>query len=404
MSKRKKKFPSIKKYFLSLVDKQQYPKPSELKRKYEEEYPEAKIRTLTAYQLMMQRAGFDKETRVLKRVEKRKEASTKDILEYEQVKAYIENSTNGGVQQTQIKNQLRNLRKIWELMGKTDPLGWTYTDLMTKIKEVVPMVEVHGRLEFSVKGRVKSLLSPVSTMFVGILPKNWSQALTRKAGELKDHFTFYEYEEFKKAIVDSIELSMEGWIALFDCQVNLGCREGTQLDTGILSLKWQDINYKAKTCKLREKGGRGNAKRQWKNLPLDLFVWLNGWDNLMKYHKQKFGYIPTDQNHEKGRVFPIKYAEYLKQFHVIRKGANGRISGKGETLRPHILRKTHANWCAKIGIPIELICGNFPNGQFGVGWDNPMILMKYYLEEADASKIEKTKKDMNERMVKLGLV
>jgi hypothetical protein len=48
------------------------------------------------------------------------------------------------------------------------------------------------------------------------------------------------------------------------------------------------------------------------------------------------------------------------------------------------------------------ICGDFPNGRNGVGWDNPKILLDFYVE-VEEDEYEETDKKAAERMVKLGL-
>ena len=115
------------------------------------------------------------------------------------------------------------------------------------------------------------------------------------------------------------------------------------------------------------------------------------------------GYEPSNDWHESGRVFPVHYETYQTHFHDTRRKCKGRISGNKETLKPHILRKTHAQWEVKFWVPLQDICGQFPDGFFGVGWDNPQILLKYYVTlESEAT--EKAFIQANERMIKLGVI
>ena len=356
---------------------------------------DAPPKSLASIQMCLRRMGLDKEARQEKREELRAEES-QDIENYQQVKDYIANAEGGNVTQKQIKKQLKYLRQLWELMDKTNPNDWTYEQVTKKIETIVPKeVDERGRVSWTKKGTVKNLLSPLSTMWQGKLPKNWSSGLQRDAGELKDHLTFEEFKEFINELRDTPEMSVEGWRALFELQVNLGCREGVNGKTGILSLKWQDINFELMRCSLHEKGGRGKAGRIWRNLPLDLFDWIHGFEDLLIWHRQQNE--PT-----KGKVFPVTYNEYSKMFHETRKRGNGRIAQKSETLRPHIFRKTHAQWLVKMWVPLDMICGVFPDGFFGVGWDNPEIPMKYYITPEERLR-EKAIQQFKEREEELGL-
>ena len=124
----------------------------------------------------------------------------------------------------------------------------------------------------------------------------------------------------------------------------------------------------------------------------------------MLYHQKKYGYTSTNDHHEIGPAFPgVFYKEYSAQFHETRSRCNGRISGDKETMKPHIFRKTHGQWLVKLWVPVEQICGIFPDGYFGVGWDNPKILLKYYVTLEDEQRF-KAEQQAAERMQALHLV
>lgn len=397
----KKKFPKTKDFALKQIEKGVF-KPSVIKEEYEKQYPDAKEKTIQCWAQAIKRLGYDKETRIEEREKQEKEQAEKDIFDYQQVQDYLKVS---GRTERQKERQLHYLRELWVMMGKTNPNTWTYTDLMTCIEKHIPKIkDDRGREIFEHRGKVKLLLSPVSTMFAGKLPKGWGKELEREAGELKDHFTQEEFNEYCSALTDTEKLSLEGWNAVYRIQVNTTCREGSRNINGIMGLRWENIDYNKRRCSMKEKGGRGNASRTWKNLPMDFFPQLKAWQYLMKYHKQLFGYIPTNQKHETGRVFKsILYADYLEQFHNTRKRANGRIAGEGETLKPHIFRKTSAQWKIDYGLHLEEVCGVFPDGYYGVGWDNPAILLKYYVEMSKKRKAE-TDQMLQEEFKKRGYV
>jgi integrase len=380
-------------------------RPVDIKREFEALYPKQKPKTLEAYLWQCKKLGLTKEIRDQKGVDVARKESQKHVLDYPEVQTYILAAGQGRIQNRTIEGQKKGLIKIWEIMGRTDPHNWTYNDILINIEKVYPKAEDNrGRMTFSKPGAVNRLLSAINTIFPSPIrvPKGFGTGLAREAGELKDFFTFDEFNLFIENLTDTCSLSKEGWEALYKAQVNMGCREGNLGKIGIVSLLWEDIDYSRKRCSLREKGGRGNAGRIWMNLPLDLFPWLNGWNALMIYHKQRFGYVPTNERHETGNVFAVSYDEYRHQFYTTRKRCNGRISGDKETMRPHILRKTHAQWLVKLWVPIEQICGLFPDGHFGVGWDNPKILLKYYVTLEDEQRF-KAEQQANERMKVLGL-
>lgn len=386
-------------------------RPSDMKREYEAAYPRAKPKTLEAYLWHCQKLGLTKEKRDAAGIEVARKESQKHILDYPEIGKYVLAAGQGRLQENTVTEQKKTITQMWEIMQRTNPHEWTYESILTNLETKYPKVtDNRGRTGFSKPAAVNKLLSSVSTIFPGILPKGFGSGLTREAGELKDFFTFDEFDLFIGNLTDTFSLSMEGWAACYKAQVNIGSREGSVASeedkgslTGILSLRWEDINYEKRRCSLREKGGRGKAGRIWQNLPLDLFPWLNGWTALMLYHKQQFGYVPSNERHERGPAFKVSYNEYRHQFHDTRKRCNGRIAGDIETMRPHVIRRTHAQWLVKLWVPIEQICGLFPDGHFGVGWDNPKILLKYYVTLEDEQRF-KAEQQAAERMQVLHLV
>ena len=133
-----------------------------------------------------------------------------------------------------------------------------------------------------------------------------------------------------------------------------------------------------------------------------MFYWIEGWEALMKWHEERYGYRPTQDKHESGKCFPVTYDQYRRMFHNTRHRCNSRINQDLETMRPHILRQTHAQWCARLGIPLQWICGQFPYGWYGVGWDDPKILLKYYLM-LETDEMYEINKKMSMRIEKLSL-
>ena len=385
-------------------------RPVDMKAEYEILYPQVKKKTLEAYAWHCKRLGFTKDVRDARAIDVARRDAQMHILDYPEVEKYVLAAGEGRVLERQIEAQKRNITKVWEMMNRTNPHNWTYQNVLKALDEKFPkIVDARGRTTRTKPTAALVLLCAVNTFFPGILPKGFGSGLVREAGELKDHFTFAEFDLFCENLMDTRHLTLEGWDALYKAQVNLGCREGTQTiadgsqsRNGILSLQWDDIDYSLRRCSLHEKGGRGKAGRVWVNLPLDLFPWICGWDALILYHQKRFGYVPTNERHAQGVVFPIHYQEYLDQFHDTRRRCNGRISGKKETLKPHILRKTHGQWLVKLWVPIEQICGIFPDGYFGVGWDNPKILLKYYVTLEDEQRF-KAEQQAVERMKALHL-
>lgn len=400
--RRRKKIPKVK-AFIEQCLKEGIVTPTEMRDIYAKRYN--RERTVECFIMALSRMNMDKNKRDALLIEKQKEEAGRDILEYPQVANYVSAAQVSRIQKRQIDTQLKNLRRLWLLMGQTNPTEWTYQDIIENIKNEIPMKEDdRGRMVFEHPAAVGKLLGAYNTMFPNVLPKGWSTGLTvHAAGELKDYLRFGEFNAYIKNLMDKPELSQEGWGALTCAHVNTAAREGTKLVTGILSLKWENIDYSMKRCKIRDKGGRGNAARLWKNVPLDLFEWLHGFFKLRRFHFQRFGYYPTNERHGAGRCFPITYKQFNSNFHETRKRCGGRIAKDLATMRLHIFRKTHAQWCKKLRVPLELICGDFPNGLFGVGWDNPAIPLKYYMEIEEEEVAEATEKSKS-RMIKLGLL
>ena len=135
----------------------------------------------------------------------------------------------------------------------------------------------------------------------------------------------------------------------------------------------------------------------------------------MKWHEQRYGYRPTQARHETGRCFPVSYDQYRRQFHNTRHRCNSRIKQDLETMRPHIFRKTHGQYCKRIGISLENLCGDPTEcpavGRYGVGWDDPKVPLKYYLtkegweyEEQDEKIQQRIKDRVLPQLQRLGLV
>jgi len=73
-------------------------------------------------------------------------------------------------------------------------------------------------------------------------------------------------------------------------------------------------------------------------------------------------------------------------------------------MKPHIFRKTHAQWARRIGVTLENLCGNTESspcvGRYGVGWDDPKVPLKYYLTPEPEEYAEQDKK-ISQRLEKL---
>jgi len=386
--------------------------PSEMCEKYNKTFglEGKKEKSPDAFTKAMRRMGISKEKRLELKHEALKETEVKDIEDYPEVKRYLGFSDFQQIGKRQKESTLRNLRELWVMMGCTNPNTWVFTfeegateenNLIACMKKNIGLNESG---QWNKQNKVLQLLGAFNRTFQGHLPKGWSMGLKREAGELKDFFEFEEFYEFISKIVDMPSLNKEGWEALFKTQLNLGCREGSNLKTGILSLRWENINYNTKRCSIRDKGKKGKPARLWTQIPLDFFHWIHGFDALMRYHEQRFGYRPTQDRHATGRCFPVSYATYLDNFHKIRRSCNSRISQDLETMRPHIFRKTHGQWGKRIGVSLENLCGNTESspciGRYGVGWDDPKVPLKYYLTPEPEEFAEQDQK-IQQRLEKL---
>jgi len=367
-----------------------------------------------AFTMAMRRMGISAKKRLELKHEAMKETEVKDIEDYPEVKRYLGFADFQQVSKEQKETTLRNLRELWNMMGCTNPNTWTFTfeegiaeenNLIDCLKRNIGLDD---KGQWKRKNKVLQLLGAYNRTFQGHLPKGYSMGLKREAGELKDFIEFSEFNDFILNTFDTPQLSKEGWEALYKAQVNEGCREGKGIKgkrgTGILSQRWEDINYNTRRTKIRDKGKKGKPARLWTQVPLDLFHWVHGWDALVKYHEQRFGYRPTQDRHATGRCFPISYDSYRRNFHNVRHRCDSRISQDLETMRPHIFRKTHAQWARRIGVTLENLCGNTESspciGRYGVGWDDPKVPLKYYLTPEPEEYAEQDQK-INQRLEKL---
>jgi len=386
--------------------------PSEMCEKYNRAFglEGKKEKDASSFTKAMRRMGVSASKRLELKHEALKETEVKDIEDYPEVKRYLGFSDFQQIGKRQKVSTLRNLRELWQFMGCTNPNTWVFTfeegateenNLIACLKKNIGLNESG---QWNKQNKVLQLLGAFNRTFMGRLPRGWSMGLKREAGELKDFFEFEEFYEFISKIVDTQSLSKEGWEALFKIQLNLGCREGSNLKTGILSLRWENINYNTKRCKIRDKGKKGKPARLWTQIPLDFFHWIHGFEALMRYHEQRFGYRPTQDRHATGRCFPITYRAYLDNFHRVRRSCNSRINQDLETMRPHIFRKTHGQWGKRIGVSLENLCGNTESspsiGRYGVGWDDPKVPLKYYLTPEPEEFAEQDQK-IQQRLEKL---
>lgn len=422
MTPHKKKIPKVSDFVKECLNPFTEPdfttSPNEMCRLYNERYPrkvkgELKPYVRQAFTMALRRLGVSPDDRITLKREAEKEKELKDIMDYEEVQTYLDYAKYiGHIGKHQINATKKNLRLLftwmvegWEEKGVhksyPNPREWNINILGSCMEKHIGKKE-DG--QWKNNDRVLRIWGAFNRTFQGKLPKGWSMGLKRPAGELKDFFEFNEYESFTASLTDTEDMSLEGWRACYDTQLSMGCREGTKRKTGILSLKWEDVNYKTRRCKIRDKGKKGQPARLWIQVPLDMFPWVKSWEALIKYHQQQYGYIPTQDKHASGRVFPVTYGQYLRQFHSVRKAAGGRIGQQLETMRPHILRKTHAQWAKRIGVTLDNLCGDTtssPNiGRYGVGWDDPKVPMKYYLTK-EPWEYEEQDKTITERLSKL---
>jgi len=387
--------------------------PSDMRDKYNNQYglEGDKAKTSEAFTMAMRRMGISATSRLELKREAMKETEVKDISEYPEVKRYIGFSHYQQIGKGQIDKTLRYLRELWEAMGCTDPKNWSLEgdapkdrNLMLCLQKIVGQNKLG---QWNSSSMVNELLGAFNRTFQGILPKGWSMGLKRDPSELKDFMEFHEFNEFIEKLSDTPEMSKEGWEACYKGEVNSGARGGGKSTrdkalTGILSLQWKNINYDTRRCSIRDKGKKGKPARLWTQVPLDLFYWINGWEALTKWHEQRYGYRPTQEKHGTGRCFPVGYTDYLRMFHRTRHRCSSRISQDLETMRPHILRKTHAQWCKRIGISLENLCGNPQDGigRYGVGWDDPKVPLAYYLTPEPEEYLEQDRK-IQQRLTKL---
>lgn len=381
MSSRKKKLPKVR-VFVETCLTEGITSPSKMRDIYNENFPrkiKGELRPLTsdAFTKALRRLGISSEERIGLKRKAQEEKELKDIMDYDEVKNYLHYSKYvGHVSKAQIENTMRELRTLFTWMVDEEipnPKEWNIKNLGKCMEKHIGMKE-NG--QWKRPSRVLTLWGAYNRCFQGRLPKGWSMGLKRPAGELKDFFEYTEYFSFDSALKDTENMSLEGWKSLFSAEINMGCRGGTTGNTGITSLSWENINFKTKRCKIRDKGKKGQPARLWIQVPLDLFPWVKGWEKLIRWWEQQGK--PTQ-----GKVFTVNYDQYRLQFHRTRKRVGGRISQNLETLRPHIMRKTHAQWAKRMGVTLDNLCGDTtasPNvGRYGVGWDDPKVPMKYYL-------------------------
>jgi integrase len=378
--------------------------PSEICRNYNEKYQtkERKPKTVDAFEKAIRRMGINKDQRI-EMAHQNGASSTKDIEEYPEVKRYLLSGDMQNITNKQKKRTLADLKALYNLMGRSDPHTWKFEELAECMIKNVGKTE-RGN-EWKQPHRVRNLLGSFNRCFQGILPKGWSMGLSGNLGEHKD---FWEVEEFKRFIEgqeDTKHLSREGWQCLFSQQIERGCREGIDEKTGILSATWEQINYETRRTDQIDKGEKGHSQRLWVQVPCDLFnFWLNSWELLVKYHKQVFGYEPTQVHHGTGRMFLTYYEAYRQQFNKIRKKVG--IIGKKKN-SPHILRMTHGQWCKRIGVSLENLCGDCSStpsiGRYGVGWTDPKIPLKFYLTK-EAYEYEEQDQIIVQRLQKQGIL
>lgn len=406
----RRKLPKVRDFVKACIEKEVL-SPSKMRDIYNEKYPSKvkgvlKPKTADAFRKAIRRLGISAEKRLELKHEAQKSKELRDIEEYEEVQRYLDHSrySTAPIGEAQIDKTLKDLRTLWNMMsemGYPNPRDWDIKKLGQCMEKYIGK-DGEG---WKHKNKILRYYGAFNRCFQGKLPKSWSTGLKRPAGELKDFMEYEESAEFCCNIRDTMNMSKEGWEALFKTQLNLGCREGTKLNTGILSLKWENIDYNSRRCKIRDKGKKGQPARLWIGVPLDLFPWINGWEALMKWHEQRYGYRPTQTKHAVGRCFPVDYNQYRVQFHNIRHRCDSRINQDLETMKPHIFRKTHGQYCKRIGVNLEHICGDTTSdvceGRYGVGWTKPEIALKFYLTKEEweyAEQDQKIKERLKDRV------
>ena len=356
--------------------------PSQMAQDYKEQY--GKEVSSTAFTVAMRRMGISPQQRLTLKAEAMKETEVKDISQYDEWTRYFGFADFQQISVPQKKRTAARLRELWEMMNKTNPQTWKFLEGEDSLVQVLKRkIGQNEKGQWNQPHRVMGYLGAYNRTFQGYLPKGWSMGLKRPAGELKDFMEPEVFAEFISLLADTPEMSKEGWISLFECQVSIGCREGSTNETGILSLRWEEINFETLRCKLRDKGEKGHPARLWINLPLDLYPWVNSWSSLMKFHQQQYGYIPDKNRHGNGLVWKVPYEQYRQQFHNTRHKCQTEIRNDDETHVPHIMRKTHAQWCRRMGITLDNLCGDTDSspsiGRYGVGWTDVNIPKRYYV-------------------------
>ncbi|MDH5733925.1 MAG: hypothetical protein OEY88_09125, partial [Candidatus Bathyarchaeota archaeon] len=298
MSRRKKKYPKVKDFVKSCVAKGIL-SPSEMRDNYNEKYPRKvkgviKAVSAEAFTMALRRLDISADKRLELKHKAEREKELKDIMEYEEVERYLHYSKYvGHIGKHMIDTTMRHLRTLFKWMieeGYPNPRDWNIENLGKCMEKHVGLKE-NGQWQNN--DRVLRIWGAFNRCFQGQLPKGWSMGLKRPAGELKDFLEYEEFMQFIDKLPDTVNMSKEGWQALFASQVNMGCREGSRGKTGIVTLTWENIDYNAKNCKIRDKGKKGKPARLWCQVPLNMFPLVNGWERLMKWHEQRYGYIPT---------------------------------------------------------------------------------------------------------------
>jgi hypothetical protein len=338
-------------------------------------------RTDNAFTMALRRMNIDKNKRLELKNENGKAQDTKDIEEYSQVKTYLLNCDVQNITNNERIKTLTDLRRLWEWKERTNPTTWTYEQLIDCVKE---------HLGKDDKGKWKKphatlkVLGAFNRCFQGVLPKGWSMPFTKgQAGKMKDFWEYEELNDFLSKVELTKKMSKLGWLCIYTQHVNRGCREGIDCQTGILSARWEQINYATRRTEQIDKGEKGNSQRLWKEVPCDMFSFLNAWKILLEYHREVFGYYPTNSKHGNGRMFLIAYWDYKAHFHETRKKCNGRLSDNNEKRRLHVFRMIHGQYAKRLGVTLENLCGDTDEtpciGRYGVGWSDPKIPLRFYL-------------------------